>query len=132
MIRDRALKVLLVLVGLTLLACVYPLATSLWQGPNGGVSAPDQMILGIYFPIGVFMLMAARDPSAHRSLILCFAWSTLGHDAVMWIQAVQGKSMRDDALPLTVIFVVCVALLALAPQKASHPTPELRSGATAS
>ncbi len=115
--RARSLKVLLALVGLGLLWCIYPLVTSLMDGVKSTVSPGDQMILGIYFPIGIFMLLAARDPSANRSLIICFAWSTLAHDSVMVIQAVQGGSVRADLPGQAIIAVVCVALLALAPPK---------------
>jgi hypothetical protein len=82
MIRVRVLKILLVLVGLAFVAGIYPLATSLLHLWNSQVSAGDQMILGIYVPIGIFLLLAVRDPSANRSLIVCVAWSTLAHDAV--------------------------------------------------
>ncbi len=117
--RERVLKILLVLVGLALLWCIYPLVTSLWQGRTTQISTGDQMILGIYFPIGIFLLLAVRDLAANRSLILCFAWSTLAHDAVMVVQAFQGGSVRKDLPPLSIIAVVCVALLVLAPTKQS-------------
>lgn len=115
MYREWALKVVLALVGMALIACIYPLATSLLHIRNSTVSPGDQMILGIYIPIGIFLLLAVRNPSANRSLIVCFAWSTLAHDAVMVIQAFQGGSMREDLPALVVISIVSVALLALAP-----------------
>ena len=117
--RERALKILLVLVGLALVAGIYPLVTSLLHLRNSQVSAGDQMILGIYFPIGVFLLLAVRDPSANRSLIACFAWSTLAHDAVMVVQAFQGGSQREDLPPLVVIGIICAALIVLTPAKPS-------------
>lgn len=122
MTRLRALKILLVLVGLALLAGIYPLATSLLHPQLNQVSAGDQMILGIYFPIGIFLMLAVRNPSANRSLIACFAWSTLAHDAVMVVQAFQSGTVRDDLPSLGVIGIICIALLVLAPPK---PTGEL-------
>jgi hypothetical protein len=116
MTRERALKVLLVLVGLALTWCVYPLVTCLAHWRTCDISIGDQMILGIYFPIGIFLVLAVRDLPANRTLILCFAWSTIAHDAVMVTQAIQRNS-RGDLLPLSVIAVVCVALLLLAPKK---------------
>ena len=71
------------------------------------------MILGIYLPFGVFFLLAARNPSSYRSLIVGFAWSTIAHDAVMVIQGIQGGTLRADLLPLTLIGIVCIALLGL-------------------
>ena len=123
--RERALRVLLVFVGLLLVAGMYPLLTSLLHVWNSEVSAPDQMILGIYVPIGIFLMLAAREPSANRSLILCFAWSTLAHDAVMMIQAFQEGTARQELPPQLLIAAVCVALLVLAPAK---PLTQLTSG----
>jgi hypothetical protein len=125
--RERALKVLLVLVGLALIAGLYPLLTSLLHLWNSEVSAPDQMILGIYVPIGIFLVLAARDPLANRSLILCFAWSTLAHDAVMVIQAFQGGTVRQDLPPQSLIAAICVALIVLTPAK---PLTQLTLGAS--
>lgn len=119
MTRLLALKVLLILAGLALLAALIPLVLSFLH--PGGISAPDQMILAIYFPIGIFLLLAARNPSEHRSLIACVAWSTLAHTAVMVIQAVQGGSAREDVPALSVIGIVCIGLLALAPPKQLVP-----------
>ena len=115
--RIRALKVLLVLVGLTLLAGIYPLVMALLRNPHSEVSLGDQMILGIYFPIGIFLALAARNPSANRSLILCIAWSTLAHDAVMAVQGFQAGTLRGDVPGFGFVAVICIALLVLAPSK---------------
>lgn len=119
MIREWALKILLVLVGLTLVAGIYPLATSLLRGRNSQVSAGDQMILGIYIPIGIFLLLAVRDLSANRSLIFCVGWSTLAHDAVMAVQSFQAGTVRPDALPLGIVAIICIVLIALTPPRKS-------------
>jgi len=124
MTRERALKALLVLVGLALLWCVYPLVTCLAHFRACDISIGDQMILGIYFPIGIFLILAVRDLPANRSLILCFAWSTLAHDGVMIVQAFEHNS-RGDLPPLGIIAAVCVALLWLAPRKASAAEKEI-------
>lgn len=106
---------MLVLLGLALIAGLYPLITSLLN--RGDVSQGDQMILGIYIPIGVFLVAAAREPQAHRSLIAAFGWSTLGHDAVMIVQAFQHNVFGRGDLPgFGVIAVIAIVLLALIPQ----------------
>jgi hypothetical protein len=69
MIRERALKILLVLSGLACLAGLYPLSGALRDGVATTINRQDQMILGIYISLGVFLLIAARDPREHRSLI---------------------------------------------------------------
>src|SRR5438105_6300180 len=109
--RKRVLQVLLLLVGAAFTLGLYPLVTSLLH--PGGVSRGDQMILGIYFPLGIMLLLAIRDPSAHRSLIAFTGWSTLSHMAVMMIQAFQDGSVRQDLPPQLVISSVAVVLLRL-------------------
>lgn len=87
--RERVLQVLLVLSGLVCLAGLYPLSGALREGPATTINRQDQMILGIYISLGVFLLIAARNPRQHRSLILFAGWSTLAHDAVMIVQGIE-------------------------------------------
>ena len=77
MIRDRALKVVLVLVGLLFLAGFYFLTTSLWHAKwQVEQSESEPMFLSVYITLGIFVLLAARNPSANRSLIAFTAWSS--------------------------------------------------------
>jgi hypothetical protein len=116
--RERALKVVLVLVGLLFSAGVYPLMTSLWQA-NHHVSEGDQMIASIYVTLGIFLLLAARNPSANRSLIAS-AWSSFAHGAVMAVLAFQIPSERGGFLvAVAALVVIGIALIALAPAKQS-------------
>jgi hypothetical protein len=89
MIRERALKVLLALSGLTRLVSLYPLTGALWDSAATTINRPDQMILVIYISLGVFLLIAARNPPQHRSMILFAGWSTLAHDGIMIVQGFQ-------------------------------------------
>ena len=119
MIRERALKVVLAIVGLALLAGLYPLAGAIRDTRHSAISLADQMILGILFPFGIFMLLAIRNPAANRTLIIAFAWSNLVHMTVMFVQAMQGGTLRADAPPQALFALVSVILLALAPPKPS-------------
>ncbi|HKM79562.1 MAG TPA: DUF6632 domain-containing protein [Candidatus Acidoferrum sp.] len=65
--RERALKVVLVLVGLIFSGGVYPVTESLWH-QNQSMYTFD-MMLSLYVALGIFLLIAARNPSANRSLI---------------------------------------------------------------
>jgi hypothetical protein len=65
--RDRALRVVLVLVGLLFTAAIYPLFGGL-RDPAGSDTG-DTMMMSLYFTLGVFLLIAVRNPAAHRSLI---------------------------------------------------------------
>ena len=56
----------------------------------------EQMIMGIYAVLGVFLLMAARDPMRHRSLIQFTAWSSLVHGGIMLVQALVDDGERAN------------------------------------
>ncbi|WP_263367084.1 DUF6632 domain-containing protein [Edaphobacter bradus] len=113
--RRRLLQVLLVLSGLFFVAGIYPLFTSI---PRHDQSAyGDQMMLAVYFVLGVFLLLAAKMPQAHRSLIAFPGWGTLAHDAIMAVQAYQQKQLRSELLPLIVIALLCISLIILTPPR---------------
>jgi sterol desaturase/sphingolipid hydroxylase (fatty acid hydroxylase superfamily) len=120
--RERALKIVLVLVGLIFLFGVYPLMMFLWSsGWRWQPNQPEyeQMILGVYATLGIFLLLAARNPSEHRSLIAFTAWSSLVHAGIMTVQALQHPSEHGHLLgDIPALAIVGVALLVLAPSKA--------------
>ena len=119
--RERMLQVVMVLVGLIFLVGVYPLMMYLW--PSGWRWQPnqleyEQMILGVYATLGVFLLMAARQPSQHRSLIAFTAWSSLVHGGIMTVQALRSSAEHGHLLgDVPALIIVGVALIALAPAK---------------
>src|ERR1700679_3170061 len=117
MIRERVLKVLLVISGLVCLSGLYPLTGALRDGVATTINRQDQMILVIYISLGVFLLIAARNPRQHRSLILFAGWSTLAHDGVMIVQGIQYHDLRNDLLGYAIIAVIGLALIALAPAR---------------
>src|SRR2546426_4892715 len=86
--RERLLKVVLVLVGLLFLALAYPLIMLVRQEPALA------MMLSLYVTLGVFLLLAARNPPANRSLIAFTAWSSFAHAAVM-----AGRAFRKFISP---------------------------------
>ena len=122
MTRERVLQVLLVLSGLVCLAGLYPLSGALREGPATTINRQDQMILGIYISLGVFLLIAARNPRQHRSLILFAGWSSLAHDAVMIVQGIQYHDLRDDLVGDAILAVIGLALIALTPAKQARAT----------
>ena len=119
MIRERALKVVLVLVGLFFLAGFYFLTISLWHAKwHAELSEAEPMFLSVYITLGIFLLLSARNPSANRSLIGFAAWSSFAHAAVMVVMAFQTPSGRGEFLSAVVLFgVIGVLLIALAPAK---------------
>src|SRR5213078_2630022 len=115
--RERVLKVVLVLVGLLFSAGIYPVTMILWQRDQSEYA--EAMMLSLYVTLGIFLLLAVRNPSANRSLIAFAAWSSFAHAAVMAIQAFQSASVRDLLSGSAVLVVIGVALTVLAPAKRS-------------
>jgi len=111
MIRERALKVVLVLVGLIFVALAYPLAAMRQDEAL-------QMMLSVYVTLGVFLLLAARKPAAYRSVIAFTAWSSFAHAVVMGLQAYYDVDQRMHFLIGDIALVIIgVALIALSPAK---------------
>jgi hypothetical protein len=98
--RERALKVVLVLVGLLFSAGVYPL-----------------MVFTRQEPALAMMLLASRNPSANRSLIAFTAWSSFAHAAVMGVQAFRNLIARGELLGVAALVIIGIALIVLAPTK---------------
>ena len=115
--RERALKVVLVLVGLAFSASVLPVAESLWH-QNQSMYTFD-MMLSLYVALGIFLLIAARNPSANRSLIAFTAWSCFAHAAVMAVTSFSKGGYRGDLWGVPVLGIIGVALIVLAPAKQS-------------
>ena len=114
--RERALKVVLVVVGLLFSAGVYPLIGSLLHPADTDMG--DTMMLSLYVALGVFLLIAVPNPSAHRSLIAFAAWSSFAHAVAMSILGLEIASQRAGFLVGSAVLVVIgVALIALAPAK---------------
>jgi uncharacterized protein DUF6632 len=114
--RERALKVALVLVGLLFSAGIYPLTLSLWKMNQSDYG--DDMMLSLYFALGIFLLMAVRNPPANSSLIAFAAWSSFAHGAVMAVLAFKLPSERAGFFgAVAVLVVIGVVLIALAPAK---------------
>ncbi|HKW56929.1 MAG TPA: DUF6632 domain-containing protein [Candidatus Acidoferrum sp.] len=118
MTKDRALRIVLVLVGLLFLAAAYPAVGALWYHDHSDTG--DTMMMSIYATLGLFLLLSVRNPSAHRSLIAFAAWSSFAHAAAMSLLGLQIPPERDGFLiGSAVLVVIGVALLALLPARPS-------------
>jgi hypothetical protein len=109
--RERALKVVLVVVGVIFCALVYPLTMFVRQEPALA------MMLSLYVTLGIFLLLAARNPSANRSLIAFTAWSSLVHAGLMGMQAFCNMVQRGELWGVGVLLIIGVALIVLAPAR---------------
>jgi hypothetical protein len=77
------------------------------------------MILSLYVALGIFLVIAARNPSANRSLIAFSAWSCFAHATVMAVTAFSKGGDRGDLWGVAVLVIIGVALIVLAPAKQS-------------
>lgn len=120
--REKALKIVLVVVGLFFTATVIRVVQVLWQSPQADA---EPMLFSLYFTLGILLLLAARNPAEHRSLIAFTAWSSLAHASVMFIQSFRDAAERIHLGSGSAVFaVIGIVLLALAPGK---PSRELKS-----
>ena len=116
----RYLRIALIVVGLIFIVGVYPLMMALW--PSGWRWSPnqpeyEQMILGVYATLGVFLLLASRDPLQHLSLIRFTVWSSLVHAGIMAVQAIQTPGERGHLLgDVPALAIVALVLAGLTPR----------------
>jgi Family of unknown function (DUF6632) len=121
--RIRFLRVALIVFGLIFLLGVYPLMMAWW--PSGWRWNPnqpeyEQMILGVYATLGVFLIIASRNPLQHRSLIWFTVWSSLVHGGIMAVQAMNMPAEHGHLLgDIPALLLVAVVLAVLMPRGAS-------------
>ena len=113
--REVVLKIMLALVGLLFVALAYPLIIFVRRDPA------LSMMFSLYVTLGVFLLLAIRNPSANRSLIAFTAWSSFAHAALMGTQAMRDIVSRGELAGVAVLIVIGVALIAFAPAKQRAP-----------
>jgi hypothetical protein len=75
------------------------------------------MMFSLYVTLGIFLLLAVRNPSESRNLIAFTAWSSFAHAGVMGLQAFRNMVSRDELVGVALLAVIGVALIALAPAK---------------
>jgi succinate-acetate transporter protein len=109
--RERALQIILASVGLLFTAGVVPLTMFFSREP----AVP--MIMSIYVTLGIFLLLAVRNPAVNRSLIAFAGWANLAHAAVMAAQEYRNVIERRELVGVVVFAIVGVTLIVLAPAK---------------
>jgi hypothetical protein len=120
--RLSYLRVALILVGLIFIFGVYPLMMALW--PSGWRWSPnqaqyEQMILGVYATLGVFLLIASRNPLRHLSLIWFTVFSSIVHAGIMTVQALRMPSEHGHLFgDVPALFIVAALLAFLTPRGA--------------
>ena len=112
---ERYLRIALLVFGIVFLL-VYPLML-IW--PAGWSWQPaqheyEQMIIGVYATLGIFLIRASRNPSAHRSLIWFTVWSSAVHGLIMAVQAVVDQAERGHLIgdvPALLLVAIVLGLL---------------------
>jgi hypothetical protein len=113
------LRIALIVVGLIFIFGIYPLSI-VW--PSGwtwghGHSHYLFMIIGVYATLGVFLLIASRDPLAHRSLIWFTVWSSAVHGLIMAVQSLTDPAEKGHLIAdVPALFIVAIVLGVLLPR----------------
>jgi uncharacterized protein DUF6632 len=120
--RVRYLRVVLVLVGLIFIFGIYAMSIVWPSGWAWGQSPSHHwpMILGVYATLGVFLLIASKNPSAHTSLIWFTVWSSVVHAGIMAVQAMTEAAERGHLIgDVPALLVVAIVLAVLTPRGAA-------------
>jgi hypothetical protein len=98
-------------------------AMMMWIWPSGwGWTPPqpeyEQMIMGIYVVLGIFLVRAAKDPMANASLIWFTIWSSIVHAGIMLVQAINDGTEKANLIgDIPALFLVAFVLWYLMPKK---------------
>ena len=122
MTRERALQAVLVVVGLLYSFWGYLLFDNLLHSRwLSGHSDVMPMFLSLNTVLGIFLLLAVKHPTNHRSLIAYGAWSSLAHAFTMTIRSAQaaahGTHRKDSPQDIVMFVAIGATLLALFPSK---------------
>lgn len=76
------------------------------------------MIIGIYMTLGVFLILAARNPLEHLSLIWFAVWSSIVHGGIMAVQALVYPQHIGHLFGDVPVLLIAAAVVAwLTPRK---------------
>ena len=120
--KSKILKVFLIVTGIFFVVGIYPMmnhiAPESW-GWTPRQSEYEEMIIVIYATLGVFLILAAKNPSAHRSLLWFTVWSSIAHGGIMAYQAITSEGGHEHANlygDVPALFAVAIVLWFLMPK----------------
>ena len=125
-----ALRYALIAVGLIFILGIYTLIQVWPSGWSWGVGHSHYvpMILGVYATLGVFLILAARDPLANRSLIWFTVWSSVVHAVVMAVSALQDPAERGHLVGDVPALLLVAGVLAFLTRRAATMTGTINLG----
>ncbi len=127
--RMKYLRIALASIGAFCIFGVYPLTVywpAGWAWHAEGQSLYLQMIIGIYATLGIFLVIAARNPLEHLSLIWFSVWSSVVHGGIMAIQAVAYPGHKGHLLGDVPVLIVAAGILALLTPRGNKRTAAAR------
>jgi len=120
--KMKYLSIALYAIGVIFIVGVPAMMMVVW--PDGWSWSPaqpeyEQMIMGIYITLGIFLIRAAKDPMEHASLIWFTIWSSIVHAGIMLAQAIVDETEHANMLgDIPALFFVAFLLWYLMPNKA--------------
>ena len=120
--KQKFLALALRLFGVVFLL-VYPLTVIwpsgwVWHGGEGEYYL--QMMMGVYATLGIFLILAAKNPPAHKSLIAFTIWSSVVHGGIMLVQALMDEHETGHLVgDVPALFLVAAVLWYLSPGAAT-------------
>jgi len=105
---------LLFIFGLYLLGIIWPSGWTWGQGHSHYL----MMIIGVYATLGIFLMIASRNPDAYRSLIWFTIWSSVVHAAIMGAQSLSDTGEYGHFIgDIPALLIVAIVLTILIPRK---------------
>ena len=117
--RIKVLRIALWIIGLVFILGIWPLTQnwpSGWSWHAEGRSYYLEMIMGIYATLGIFLILAARNPLQNLSLIWFTVWSSVVHGGIMAVQSFDGTHIGHLYGDVLALFGVAAVLAFLTPR----------------
>jgi lipid-A-disaccharide synthase-like uncharacterized protein len=119
--RMKYLKIALNVIGVLFIVGIPAMMMLIWPSGWGWTPAQpeyEHMIMGVYGTLGVFLILAAKDPLANTSLIWFTIWSSIVHGGIMLIHAIIDETDRINLLgDVPALFLFAFILWYLMPKQ---------------
>lgn len=113
---------LVYLIGLPLLMHFWPAGWQ-WNPPQYEY---EQMIMGVYATLGIFLILAAKNPMANLSLIWFTIWSSAVHATIMLLQTFYDPAEYVHLFgDIPALYFVAIVLAILTPRNSQDVGQEL-------
>ncbi|MDP5211049.1 DUF6632 domain-containing protein [Microbulbifer sp. 2205BS26-8] len=124
--RAKYLPIALIATGLVFIFAMYPLMIWIW--PAGwGLTPPqpeyEQIIIGTFGILGIFLVLAAKNPSAHLKLIWFAIWLNLVYATIMVLMVLADRTEHANLFGnVPVQYLIAGVLWYLLPRHKKRPS----------